>query len=104
MYRAAPTYSCALTLAFSSRSVPNYGGFGKGEMHWYALWVMTKSEAELGQDLEASISRLGQVENSEGKLVARDVESWVPKKMKLKWNNRHALLLFIHTAFAVMLS
>ena len=50
-------------------------------------------EEELGYDLEASISRLGQVVNSDGKLVGRDVDTWVPKKMKLKWNNRcaHAL-------------
>lgn len=73
------------------RSLPNYGGFGKGEMQWYALWVLTQREEELGQDLEASISRLGQVKNAEGNLVTRQVESWVPSKMKLKWNNRHAL-------------
>ena len=82
-----------LSSSSACRMIPNYGGFGKGEMKWYALWVLTMKEEELGYDLEALISRLGQVENAEGKLIPRDVDSWVPKKMNLKWNNRHALEL-----------
>lgn len=60
-------------------------------MHWYALWVLTMKEEDLGQDLEASISRLGSVKDGKGNLVAREVESWVPSKMKLKWSNRCVL-------------
>ena len=58
-------------------------------MKWYALWVNTTHEEEVGMDLANSISNLGTTEDANGKKVERIANPWVPTKMAMKWNGRY---------------
>eukprot|EP00892_Ulva_mutabilis_P008295 jgi/Ulvmu1/5838/UM025_0096.1 len=77
-------------LAFhdAERKNPNWGGFGQGEMKWYALWINTTHEEEVGMDLADSISNLGAIKDANGEKLERVANPWVPTKMAMKWNGR----------------
>ena len=79
----------ALIRCCTCRKEPNWGGFGEAEMKWYALWVNTTHEEEVGMDLASNIGNLGTVEDASGTRVERIVKHWVPTKMAMKWNGRY---------------
>lgn len=80
-------YACMIRCC-TCRKDPNWGGFGGKEMKWYALWVNTTHEEEVGMDLANNINNLGTVEDASGARVARVANHWVPTKMAMKWNGR----------------
>lgn len=67
-------------------------------MKWYALWVNTTHEEEVGMDLANSISNLGTTEDANGEKVERVANPWVPTKMAMKWNGRCRHNTFPHNS------
>jgi hypothetical protein len=75
-------------------------------MHWYAMWVITSKEDELGVELSEGIQALDPVKDSSDRYVPREAEYWVPKKTARKWNprclsNKHDFLSILFATFHV---
>lgn len=72
----------------------DFGGFGKGEECWWALWVGDRRETKAMQDLQDAPRQLPPLEDPEtGELKPRIIETWLPKKTIRGWSTRQTLAI-----------